>query len=184
MNNFTCTSGRCIDIRLATLGDLDAISLLNKKWIVNSFDIPNKEDGFLLCDEYNSEDLSNIILAQDTAVACSDGAVVAYYINDNCSSLLDQYNLAISNLKEKNLIPADSRVSIRTQIVVDREFQRLGIPKAMLDFLVPFLKEKYNFLFSIGVNENPKRAAHQKVGWKIVDEDDLNYYCLYDLRTQ
>jgi hypothetical protein len=182
MKTITTKTGLILDIRLAELNDLKAIQKLNTKWTVSSIDKADKENGFLYCDTYKEEDLKKIIEAEEVAVATNNGQVIAYYINDNYSHLLSQYDNTINKLKEDGTILPDLKVSLRTQIVVEKEFHRMGVPSEMLSFLKPLLIPKYDLLFSIGINENPKRIAHQKAGWEIIYENDFNYYCIYDLR--
>ena len=181
MTTFTTKTGIPLKIRLANPHDLTAIQKLNEKWTVVSLDIADKENGFLYCETYKEEDLIKIISEEEVAVATNNGQVIAYYINDNYSQLLTQYDNAIKNLKREGIIFPYQKVSLRTQIVVEKEFHRMGIPSAMLFLMKPHLKQKYDLLFSIGINENPKRIAHQKAGWEIVYENDFNYYCIYDL---
>ncbi len=181
MTSFTTKTGIILDIRIASVYDLTAIKKLNEKWTVASLDIVDKENGFLYCDSYNEVDLKKIIEAEEVAIATNNGQVIAYYINDNYSNLVTDYKDAIKKLKQEGTISPDLKVSLRTQIVVEKEFHRMGIPVAMLSFLKPLLKLKYDLLFSIGINENPKRIAHQKAGWEIIYENDFNYYCIYNL---
>ncbi|PKF75699.1 GNAT family N-acetyltransferase [Chryseobacterium sp. PMSZPI] len=181
MKTFTTKTNQEIQIRLATLMDLESIQKLNRKWIISSLDTENKQDGFLYCEPFTPEDLANIINAQEMAVALVDEMIVGYYINDNFSCAHNQYKSVIAEFKRNNIISQHARVSNRTQIVVERDFQRLGIPKAMLEFLKPYLKPKFDHLFSIVINENPKVIAHQKAGWEVIGKDTSSYYTLYNL---
>lgn len=107
---------------------------------------------------------------------------MGYYINDNYSTLFAQYDKAIEEMKSQKIILSEYRVSLRTQIVVEQKFHIKGIPTVMLSFLKPSLKHKYDLPFSIGINENPKRIAHEKAGWNIIHENEFNYYGTYDLK--
>ncbi|MFA4868090.1 MAG: hypothetical protein WC623_07825 [Pedobacter sp.] len=64
--------------------------------------------------------------------------------------------------------------------MVELFFHRMGIPKAMLKFLRPYLLKKYDMLISIGINDNFKRIAHEKAGWEVIYENEFNYYFIYD----
>lgn len=182
MKNFTTKAGHNLNIRLATLDDIDAIQNLNQKWTINSLDLIDKENGFLFCETYKQDDLKKIITAKELAVACFQGQVIGYIINDNFSHLLEKYDRAIKKLKQEGIIASNLSISRRTQIVIEKEFHRMDIPSAMYDFLKPYLTTKYDLLFSIGRNDNPKRIAHQKAGWKIIYEDNINYYVVYNLK--
>jgi len=183
MNNIITINNNTFEIRLAKLEDINEIQILNRKWTVKSLDFDNKNDGFLFCEEYKPEDLKKIIESKEIAVATTKNEVIAYYINDNHSHLLSQYESAIKQLIQDDIISENLRVSKRTQIVVEKDFHRLGLPSQMLKLLKPYLTIKYDLLFSIGINENPKRIAHEKAGWKIVYENDFNYYCIYKLNA-
>lgn len=169
-------------IRLANVDDIPAIMLLNKKWTVTSLETAEKENGFLYCDNFSHDDLHKMVTHNEVALALYRRVVVGYYINDNHSRLLGDYISAISFLKDRKIISKTSKVSMRTQIVVEKEFQRMGLPNAMLHFLKPYLSIKYDLLFSIGLNQNPKKLAHQKAGWQIIFENEIIYYCIYDLK--
>ncbi len=183
MGLFKTNTNLLINIRLAEIDDIKSIQNLNHKWTITSLDDIDKEHGFLFCEEYQLEDLIKTVEANEIAVAIFEDNLVGYYINDNYSHLLEKNKLGIEKSKQLGLIMPEARVSKRTQIVVEKEFQRLGLPSAMLDFIKPYLTPKYDFLFSIGRNDNPKRIAHEKAGWKVIYEDEFNYYCIYDLTT-
>ena len=170
-----------VGIRLAEIRDLESMQRLNQKWTVTSLESCNKENGFLFCETYKTNDLTKIIKANETAVAMHNDKIIGYYINDNDSALIERHSHAINELKSKGIIDRSFNVSKRTQIVVEAAFQKQGIPAAMLTFLQPMLFKRHHLLFSIGRNDNPKKIAHQKAGWKIVFENDEIYYCIYDL---
>ena len=183
MKYFKTKSGHNINIELATFDDIEAIQNLNQKWTIKSLDFIDRENGFLFCETYKQDDLKKIIAAKELAVASIQGQFIGYYINDNFSHLLEKNEIAIKKIKQEGIIASNLRVSKRTQIVIEKEFHRMGIPSAMLDFLKPYLATKYDLLFSIGRNDNLKRIAHQNAGWDIIYEDDLNYYCIYNLKN-
>lgn len=183
MENFKTKSGKNIEIRLATFDDIQAIQNLNQKWTINSLDLIDKENGFLFCETYRHDDLKKIITANELAIASFQDQVIGYYINDNYSHLLEKYITAINKMKQEGIIASELNVSKRTQIVIEKEFHRMGLPSAMLDFLKPYLIHNYDLLFSIGRNDNPKRIAHQSAGWEIIYENEQNYYCIYNLNT-
>lgn len=181
MGYFKTMKGLEFEFRVANIEDLYIILALNQKWTVTSLDNVDRENGFLFCTNYNPDDLTKIIEANEVALATYQNQLIGYYINDSYSYLTEKYSNAINMLKENGTISPEKRVSMRTQIVVDKEYQRMGVPTEMLSVLKPILRKKYDFLFSIGRNDNPKRIAHEKAGWKIVWEDMNNYYCTYDL---
>lgn len=169
------------NIRLATYSDLEAIQVLNQKWIFPSFTVIDKRNGFLLGEAYPKEDLQKIIAAKELAVACHEEKIVGYVINDNFSSQLEKNEKAIKNLINICVLPPHLKISKRTQVVIDKDYQRIGIPAAMLAFLLPYLRSKYDVLFSTVLNDNPKRKAHEKAGWKFIFQDEIRSYCIYDL---
>jgi len=170
-----------ICIKVATIIDIPKILSLNDKWTIDSLEFMDKENGFLFCQRYDYKDLKKIINAREATVAYSGDKVIGYFINDNYSKLLKKNQQAIEQSKQLGLIPLNAKVSQRTQIVVEKEFHRQGIPKMMLNFIRPLLVSKYDILFSIGRNDNPKKAAHQGAGWEIIYENDTNYYCIFKL---
>lgn len=179
---FKTPTGIELEIRLATNEDISAILYLNNAWTISSLENADKENGFLFCERYERAELKKIIHQNELGIATYNGRLIAYYINDNFSSLIDGNKLAIDQMKASGAILPKASVSARTQIVVDRSFHRMGVPKAIVSFLKPFLAAKYDLLFSIGRNDNIKRIAHEKAGWEVVYENELNYYCIYDLK--
>lgn len=178
INNIT--SSQHFLIRPAVSEDIPAIQEKNQKWNIAEGQ-SDKEHGYICGDTYSTEDLLQIVSANEVIVAVYKGKVIGYIINDNYSSLLAKYKKEIANLIQLGIIAPHLRVSKRTQAVVDKEYQRMGIPSLMMEALMPTLQAKYDLLFSRVSIGHPKRIAHEKAGWKFVHQDEEFSYCIFFL---
>lgn len=169
-------------IRFATHKDITTIRSLNQKWTLSN-ELSDKKNGFLSGATYSIKDLLQIISANESVVAIYEGRIIGYTINDNCSSILGKNEKGIANLVNLGLLSPHLRVSKKTQAVMEKEYQRMGIPTLMLATLTPTLKAKYDLLFSRVRSDNPKKIAHEKVGWKFIHQDEQYSYCLFDLHN-
>ncbi|MFA4868089.1 MAG: hypothetical protein WC623_07820 [Pedobacter sp.] len=104
---FKTSRGAELEIRLANVSDIPFILSLNRIWTISSLDKTDKKDGFLFCEMHNKEELEKIINHKELGIAAYNGNLVAYFINDNYSSLISEYQSAIQEMKNAGLIHVD-----------------------------------------------------------------------------
>lgn len=172
-----------INISLADSSYISKIIELGSSFHISTLSPEDKKNGFLDCPIYTPDELSRIIYHKGMAIAQHNNQVVGYYLIDNWSeNVITQTNKKIVNeLIQKGVLPADKRIAPRVQIVVKIVYQNIGLPKRLLNFLIPTLSCRFDILFSIGVASNPKKHSHIKSGWKMIYEDNEFFYIAYNL---
>lgn len=176
------TSSPNFSTRFATSNDIPTIRDLNQKWTLSN-ELSDKTNGFLSGEIYSRDDLLQIISAKELVVAIYEGQIIGYIINDNYSSILEKNEKEITNLINLGILSPRLRISKKTQAVMEKEYQRMGIPTLMLATLMPILMAKYDLLFSKVHSDNPKGIAHKKAGWKFIHQDEQFSYCIFDLHN-
>ena len=164
-----------MDIRVGQFNDIDNLISINHKWQRHL--LSNNKNGFLSA-SFDFQTFEALINNGEIVVAYNDSTLAGYYLINNYSQdgVLKIHKQIVDSLKAREIIPANSKVGLGAQALVDIEYQGTGLRSLMLNELTRSLKNKFDFLFSTISKENPRAfKGHTKDGWTVVDEDENVY---------
>jgi hypothetical protein len=173
-----------VEIRMATSSDIQGLTDINHRWqreILGN----DTTHGFLSA-AFSFDTFKALVDSNEVVVGILDSNVISYYIVNSISTdgVLFKHGQIVNGLKEKSIIPQHSRVGLGSQALVDKEFQGSHLRKLMLNELVKFVSEKYDFLFSTISKQNTRAFnAHTKDGWKVVSEDQDTNHVILDIKN-
>ncbi len=171
-----------INIRLATLQDLQGVLALHEKYLYQNLSDPEKQNGFIKV-RYSEDDLRKIIVAQEIVVAIYEYKIVGYFLvgkKSDSPNLLHQKNRA-SRLANEMVIPFD-KVGYGCQICLDMNYRNLGLSRPMVDVLIENVNDKYKILLSTISPENKISIMNStSVGWHPLNNLEIPNYYIYKL---
>jgi len=164
-------------IRCADIGDIISLIDLNRRW--QKTNLESLKNGFLSA-EFGYDTFLALVQNKEIVIAEIEGNIAGYYLVNNYSidGILIRHQKMVDDLIAKSLIPINSKVGLGVQVLIDLNYQGIGLMDKMLHYLINLMAHKYEFLFSTISKENQKSlSAHIRSNWRVVDEID-NIYCI------
>lgn len=167
-------------IENAVVTDIEQLVLLNSKWQKTTLG-NNIRDGYVGA-LFSAETFLELIQRKQVVVARSGEQIIGYYLLNNYSKdgIIGRHEDMVARLKDKRIIDPALRICVGAQTIVDTAYMGSGIRKLMLDKLVANMKDSYDYLFATIAKDNTRAyTAHTRDGWKVIGEEEQNYYVLY-----
>jgi hypothetical protein len=166
-----------IIIRPAEFADIPQLFALNQQWLLANVG-GNTSQGFL-SGAFTIADFEAMITARMIVVALDNDEVVAYMLSMNHAAMgiLEEHVAVANNIKQKEIIPSDSRVAVGVQTAVQQQYHGTGLIVSVRKAFLALLKDRFDYLFTTISKENV-RSYHSatKFGWQVVGEHPEHYY--------
>lgn len=171
-----------LEVVIENAVDTDARQLmqLNSKWQKATLG-ENISDGYVGA-LFSADTFLELIQRKQVVVARTDNNIIGYYLLNDFSKdgIIGRHEDMVAQLKSEEVIDHASRICVGAQAIVDRAYMGSGIRKLMLDKLVANMKHSYDYLFATIAKDNTRAyTAHTRDGWKVIGEEEQNYYVLY-----
>jgi len=167
-------------IENALVSDIEQLVLLNSKWQKATLG-ENTRNGYLGA-LFSAETFLELVQRKQVVVARSDSNIIGYYLLNNFSKdgIIGRHEDIVARLKGERIIDRALKICVGAQAIVDAAYMGTGIRKLMLDKLVANMKGRYDYLFATIAKDNLRAyTAHTRDGWKVIGEEEQNYYVLY-----
>ena len=180
-----------MQLKLATINDIDEVLKLHNKYQINSIQEEDKEDGFITT-AFTKEQLSRLIEdEQGLFIAKKDGKIIAYVMAASWQfwSMWPMFAHMIKDLP--NLEYLGKKLSIDNSyqygpVCIDKSFRGSGVLEKIFDFARVHMSKRYPILvtFINRINSRSYTAHTKKLGLEVIKEfaynDNIYYELVYD----
>ncbi|NVN99553.1 MAG: GNAT family acetyltransferase [Geobacteraceae bacterium] len=175
-----------MQLKLATLADIDGVLALHAKYQVNSIKEEHKKDGFVTT-AFTKGELAELIEKESGLfIATVDGVVVAYVMAASWAYWANHPVQAymIGQLQNYKFNGAELTTENSYQygpICIDGSVRGSGILEMIFAFALDAMSKKYPLLVTFINKTNPRSfSAHtQKLGMSVLSEFQFNNNCYY-----
>lgn len=172
-----------IQIILPTNDHLEEIRNLNERFLITHLSDKQIQNGFIRI-KYSREELKKIIKSEEVVIAIDTDKVVGYYLIGKKSG-----NPALNYQKKKaqSLINTHSiqfdKIGYGCQVCISEENRNNGISRKMIEKLINQVANKYDYLLgSISANNKTSLQNSQKIGWTVIDENEIPTFYLLKVK--
>jgi hypothetical protein len=172
-----------MEVRLGKELDVCQILDIQKYWLNQK---PDNKEGFLFGEPYTYNDLIELVLLKQLAVATVENIVYGYFLFDDYSknSTTSSYLVFIQDLINKRQLNKFEKICPRAQIAIHKSHLGLNISKKLTLFLIDQCKDRFDTIFSAVSKKNKKINEHITNGWIVVGENDDLYFVTMRLNTK
>jgi hypothetical protein len=177
-----------IELRLATLKDVDAILTLHYKYQVDTISAEDKSDGFITT-AFTKEHLTRLIEDEHGLfIACLDNNIVAYAMAASWGfwSQWPMFQFMIENLADSTLL--DQNITIENSyqygpVCVDKSVRGLGVFERVFDYSLQQMSQRYPIMVTFINKINPRsfEAHTRKTSLQVIKEFEYNKNQYYKL---
>lgn len=174
--------------RNATLDDISAVSLLQKKYHINTITEEDKPDGFVTT--LFSERLFQELIEQENglAVACDGDKIVAYAMAASWQywSRWPLFQKMIDDLSQTKYLDTVLSVDNSYQygpVCIDKDYRGTEVLSNIFEFSRLQMKDRYPILITFinQINHRSMNAHNKKLGLDIIKPFDFNNNHYYEL---
>ena len=177
-----------MQLKLATLSDIDGVLSLHAKYQVNSIKEEHRKDGFVTTD-FTKEQLTELIQNENGLfIATVEDVVVAYVMAASwhywSKHPVQAYMISQLSNYEFNCVELTSENSYQYgPVCIDTSVRGTGILEKIFAFALDAMSKRYPLLVTFINKTNPRSfSAHtQKLGLSVLSEfqfNNNNYYWL------
>jgi hypothetical protein len=166
-----------LTVRRASQDDAPAILSIQAHWLERG-EGDQRHAGYLSGGAHTAAEISQLIEAHAVVVAVHEGSVIGYYLFDD---ITNQHITAHNRESLRSLPLPFRRVCPRAQAAVLEEFHHLGLSRLLVRHLMQEHKGRFDAVFASVAKDNPKLAAHLRVGWRLAGEDGQFFYVVLPL---
>ncbi len=181
MNHHITVQGKdtIINIREATLTDIDNLVELNTKWqlpVLNG----DTQKGFVGA-AFSKEFFELLIERSEVIVAYNDNQMVGYMLSVNHSDagLLKVHKEEAEKLKANGTLLSTDNVAVGIQTAVELDYHGTGLISIIRNEFRDLLRSRYQYFFTTISKENIRSfTSATKFGWKLVGENEHYHYLI------
>lgn len=180
-----------MQLKVATLKDVDSILNLHNKYQVDSIQEQDKKDGFVTT-PFTKEELADIINQENGIfIATLNNEVIAYIMSASWDywAKWPMFAFMIKDLPKLKYL--DNTLTINNSyqygpVCVDKSVRGSGVLEQLFDFALDFMEKRYPILvtFVNKINTRSYEAHKRKLGLEIIQEFSYNgneyYEFVYD----
>ncbi len=188
MNTHNVNSEQKIELRQATLKDVDAILALHYKYQVDTISAEDKSDGFITT-AFTKEHLTHLIEDEEGLfIASVDNNIVAYAMAASWGywSQWPMFQFMIENLADSKLLEQDITVENSYQygpVCVDKSVRGLGVFERVFSYALQQMSQRYPIMvtFINKINQRSFEAHTRKTPLQVIKEFEFNNNQYYKL---
>ena len=170
-------------IRLGTEKDLSQIIDIQNYWLEQQAE---SSKGFLFGEPYTYEDLAELTLRKQIAVAVKNNMICGYFLFDNYSRnhTTYRYKMYLTNLISNGYIDYSlENLCPRAQIAVHKSFLGHNLSRKLTKYLFDKSGYKFEAIFSTVSKKNLNLETHLKNGWNVIGENDELHFVLLRIKN-
>lgn len=177
-----------MEYRNATLKDISAISLLQKKYHISTIREEDKADGFVTT--LFSEDQFKELIQKENglAIACDGAKIVAYAMAASWQfwakwPLFEKMITDLPNTKYQDKILSVENSYQYGPVCIDKEYRGTEVLPNIFEFSRIQMKDRFSFLITF-INQINHRSYHAhavKLGLEVIKPFDFNGNHYYEL---
>ncbi len=179
-----------IEIRVAAMGDLDAIKKLHSRYQLQTIEEQDKADGFVTT-AFTDQQWQHVISTEKGMCIAVDGEqVVGYAIGASWQffSAWPLFAHMITNLPKKSYNDqalSDSNSYQYGPICVAGEYRSSGLFERLFEYSKQMMSTRYPFMVTFINKRNPRSfAAHdKKTSLNVISEFEFNGQSFYELAS-
>jgi|GEM_PF-3340446 len=168
-----------INIKQATLSDIDNLVALNTKWQLASLN-GDTQKGFVGA-AFSKEFFELLIERREVVVAYDGSKMVGYMLSVNHSDagLLKVHKEEAEKLKANGILLPTDHVAVGIQTAVELDYHGTGLISIIRNEFRDLLRDRYQYFFTTISKENIRSfTSATKFGWNLVGDDGHYHYLI------